>query len=173
MRGVIAECEYAPGLPFVSDTFAPAIRISSAPCEFFRICAARNSSQAVRPSGLQRQCDRAKGSQRRPGETTQLSPVRIFFAMLLAARGFAVSRVAVVARPSRFAREGAPSGFASASPRRVIKSEGEPGRESFGYATRSRQRRARAAKRRRSRASYCRPLSFVHYRNRAQPARRD
>ena len=138
------------------------------------VSARRAILQAVRPSGLQRQCDRAKGSQRRPGEEPhQLSPVRIFFAMLLAARSFAVSRVAVVARPSRFAREGAPSGFASASPRRVIKSKESQGASLSDTQQDPRQRRARAAKRRRSRASYCRPLSFVHYRNRAQPARRD
>ena len=93
--------------------------------------------------------------------------------MLLAARSFAVSRVAVVARPSRFAREGAPSGL-----RQRARGESSNPKESQGASLSDtqqdpRQRRARAAKRRRSRASYCRPLSFVHYRNRAQPARRD
>ena len=70
MRGVIAECEYAPGLPFrirylrTSDTnFERTVRV-------LFVSARRAILQAVRPSGLQRQCDRAKGSQRRPGETT-------------------------------------------------------------------------------------------------------
>ena len=92
--------------------------------------------------------------------------------MLLAARSFAVSRVAVVARPPRFARKVRPR-FLRQRARRVIKSKESQGASLSDTQQDPRQRRARAAKRRRSRASYCRPLSFVHYRNRAQPARRD
>ena len=43
------------------------------------VSARRAILQAVRPSGLQRQCDRAKGSQRRPGETTPTLSSSIFF----------------------------------------------------------------------------------------------
>ena len=92
--------------------------------------------------------------------------------MLLAARSFAVSRVAVVARLRASREKVRPQVL-----RQRARGESSNPKESQGASLSDtqqdpRQRRARAAKRRRSRASYCRPL-FVHYRNRAQPARRD
>ena len=127
MRGVIAECEYAPGLPFrirylrTSDTnFERTVRVLSylRGAQFFRPCARQGCSGSV--------IEPREPTATRRDHTNSLQ-FGYFFAMLLAARSFAVSRVAVVARPSRFAREGAPSGFASASPRRVIKSKESQG----------------------------------------------